>query len=63
MPGGNDSNSPKLNKVSDLKPSTIGPTPPAAAKDMSPEYSENKKARELAIHEFKGIPSVPGAKG
>lgn len=62
MPGGNDSNSPKLHKVSDLTPSTIGPKPPSNAKDTSPEYSENVKARGLSDKEFKGLPPR-GARG
>ncbi len=57
------SNDPLITKVSDMKPSTIGPTPPAAAKDRSPEYEQNKFNRELATKRFIAPVTVPGAKG
>ncbi len=62
MPGGNDSNSPKLNRVEDLKPSTIGPKPGPNVVDRSGEYSEKTKADRLATQEFKGLPPK-GARG
>lgn len=62
MPGGNDSNSPKIHKISDIEASKIGPKPGKNAVDTLPEYSEKTKADRLATEEFKGLPPK-GAKG
>jgi len=56
------SNDPLITKISDIKPSAIGPKPGKNVVDNSPEYEQNKFNRDLATKEFSGLPPK-GAKG